>query len=41
VLENTIDLSALKTLLESVGVLDDLESIGPFTVFGKEMMCAL
>ena len=40
VLENTIDLSALKTLLESVGVLDDLESIGPFTVFGKEMMCA-
>lgn len=39
VLENTIDLSALKTLLESVGVLDDLESIGPFTVFGKEM-CA-
>jgi hypothetical protein len=35
VLENTIDLSALKTLLESVGVLDDLKSLGPFTVFGK------
>jgi hypothetical protein len=39
VLENTIDLSALKTLLESVGVLDDLESLGPFTVFGKFHLC--
>jgi hypothetical protein len=38
VLENTIDLSALKTLLESVGVLDDLKSLGPFTVFGKDFV---